>query len=205
MGNTPRRALRMGDRLRQAGKVVRDWCAECLKSGFFWAVSLLVTALTTLLLYVRTWLSKEVNVPLGLPVLLAVALVGCIIALIVMVVRRYLHDRIKVGDYREDDIFGVRWSWDIWQRGDFRPYCPKCDRRLLYQAANRYTDVTFTCPTGDFKAPMPGTWDETKGLLRIEVERKLRTGEWRAAVAAVRRRGRKPRAAPKTLEDKKQV
>ncbi|HYW04184.1 MAG TPA: hypothetical protein VFA86_09600 [Gammaproteobacteria bacterium] len=89
--------------------------------------------------------------------------------------------------YRQDHFLGLRWRWryrhgaptGIWC------YCPGDDTQLIYNYSQVDNEVTFHCETcGKRYGSFAGDYSYVRGLIRRQIDRKLRTGEWRQESAA---------------------
>ena len=112
-----------------------------------------------------------------------VMLAGCFGALLCVgayVWRSYGRGR---GAYRSDRFLGMTWRWR-YRRG--RPvniwcYCPDDDSELVYSYSQLERQVTFECETcGRRFGQFSGDHNYVRGLVRRQIQRKLRTGEWSA-------------------------
>ena len=90
-------------------------------------------------------------------------------------------------NYRKDEFGGVVWRWRM--ESDFEPYtisafCPVCDMQLEAQTElYGYAPSTyFTCDKCHYRS-QPFNMDpgELQAFMLREIQRRLRTGEWRQA------------------------
>lgn len=83
--------------------------------------------------------------------------------------------------YREDHFLGLRWRWR-WRRGrpvDIWCYCPDDDTQLVFRYSQADNEVTFQCETcGRRYGSFAGDYSYVRGLIRRQIDRKLRSGEW---------------------------
>jgi hypothetical protein len=91
-------------------------------------------------------------------------------------------------EYINDEIFGVRWSWDYFgTRLDARSltaFCPaiscrhRLDVRPNYPAAISKLTISLSCPRCGFTRDFDWDHDELRKNVLGEVERRLNTGEY---------------------------
>jgi hypothetical protein len=103
-------------------------------------------------------------------------------------------------NYKSDEIFGVEWLWSYvygkLNEKDLSAFCPRknCMCRLtlrrhpekqhVRQSSHGYggevvIPVSFNCPTCGFSREFNDDWDTLKHSVFIEIERRIRTGEFR--------------------------
>lgn len=90
--------------------------------------------------------------------------------------------------FNQDNFFGARWCWtyDIsGAPGNLVPRCPACDLDLSYEHVlpDRYSGeperLRLHCDKcGTVPLDRRGDLSYTTGLVRREIERLIRTGEW---------------------------
>lgn len=91
--------------------------------------------------------------------------------------------------YIEDFIHGAKWRWS-WvgnQISNVWCFCPRCDATLVYDDSscrNFYSDVNktdFICENGHsvVASIIGGNKDYATGAIRREIERRVRTGEYK--------------------------
>lgn len=91
----------------------------------------------------------------------------------------------SLADYTEDRFFGVVWRWRYAQGGPSGAwaFCPKCDTILVYSYRHDYGDfkTTLHCETCEVDlATESGNKDDLVGKVHRQIDRKLRTGEWKS-------------------------
>jgi hypothetical protein len=95
--------------------------------------------------------------------------------------------------YRQDEVFGVLWEWgDQEYTGDdgFRAFCPKCQAKLLF--VERHEELECVCASCDLSLRFPNSDEESyRTAVNTEIERRLRTGEWRQSWKRLRQLRRK--------------
>lgn len=87
-------------------------------------------------------------------------------------------------DYKEDRFFGVVWRWRYAQGGPTGTwaFCPRCDTVLVYSYRHDYGDTktTLHCETCRVDlATEPGDKDDLVGKIHRQIDRKIRTGDWK--------------------------
>ncbi len=89
--------------------------------------------------------------------------------------------------YRMDEFLGIRWRWRY--RGDMPTaidaFCPADDTQLIYHYSQSDNEVLFRCETCNREyGSFAGDAGYVRGIVRRQIERKLRTGEWQEADAS---------------------
>lgn len=87
-------------------------------------------------------------------------------------------------DYTEDRFFGAVWRWRYAHGGPTGTwaFCPGCDTVLVYSYQRNYGDLmtTLHCETCHRDiATEPGDRDDLVGKVHRQIDRKVRTGEWK--------------------------
>lgn len=83
--------------------------------------------------------------------------------------------------YREDHFLGMHWRWHYkgGQPEAIRCYCPQDDTQLTYHYSQTDNEVHFHCETCDrIYGSFAGDAAYVRGVIRRQIQRKLRTGEW---------------------------
>jgi hypothetical protein len=132
------------------------------------------------------WLQYRFPCPVWVLILLplaGLAIVSCIIAAIALLDRT--PDRLS---YLSDHIFGVEWHWQC-PGGKLReyslvPYCPKsgCSCQLDPREMSGYQaigDISLVCDHCGFRKDFDCNWDELKWKVIKEIDRRIRTGEFK--------------------------
>lgn len=88
-------------------------------------------------------------------------------------------------DYKQDEIFGMRWRWDygLYSGGiiNISCFCPSDDTQLIYEDWG--SKVAFQCETCNTRfGPFEGQINYFFGKIERQIQRKLRSGEWKAIV-----------------------
>jgi hypothetical protein len=128
------------------------------------------------------------NSLLALLVLCGVAVLG----LVAIAARAFLvngDDPSDPSNYTEDLAMGLRWRWRNADSGmwDLHSFCSVCDFQLFPRDVSAYLaapEFEYFCEHCGFRSQRftmpPG---EIESLVRRHVQRKLRSGEWRAPTA----------------------
>jgi hypothetical protein len=91
-------------------------------------------------------------------------------------------------DYRQDTIFDMVWRWGY--AGDrisnLCSFCPRCDTQV-YLRGDHPSDfhphrTVFHCDHCDTRITVNGGYIDVGDKVAREIQRRLRSGEWRAAV-----------------------
>lgn len=124
--------------------------------------------------------------PVWLFVALALATALLILLGVVRLVRASSPQEPTWHDYTSDRFFGMVWRWSFSSSGHVGEpwcFCP-LDDTVLVGVLDHYPDrVRFRCDTcrGEF-GPVDGDRDEAIRKVMRQIDRKLRTGEWKQAV-----------------------
>lgn len=94
-------------------------------------------------------------------------------------------------DYVSDEFFGIRWRWrlgnDIWS---LTPFCTRCDNQIIPRHASAYHMVDkfeYKCDDcGALLRTIEEQPHEFEGRVIRQIQRKLRSGDWVAAVEQAR-------------------
>ncbi|MGM3274764.1 hypothetical protein [Ralstonia sp. 24A2] len=92
---------------------------------------------------------------------------------------------VEQKSYLTDVLFGFKWRWKAARSGvvyDIKMYCPLCDYELLPTAFEGAVGAKMRCRCAkcDYYAETPYPTELIQNV-KLEVERKLRTGEWERA------------------------
>jgi hypothetical protein len=97
----------------------------------------------------------------------------------------------KIKSYLMDEVKGLIWEWDDFQAFtdesppyNLTPLCPRCWAKLPV------TDAThnYQCISCDFKKDYELTHKELIEVVKIEIEKRIKTGEWKLAKSRIKRR-----------------
>ncbi len=88
-------------------------------------------------------------------------------------------------DYNEDEILKMRWRWRYTSYGgnieNIVCFCPSDDTQLIYEDWG--SQVVFRCETCRRQfGPIQGSHGYIIGMIERQIQRKLRTGEWKEVV-----------------------
>ncbi|MGO9622407.1 MAG: hypothetical protein ACLPT6_13505 [Desulfobaccales bacterium] len=88
-------------------------------------------------------------------------------------------------DYDQDVILEIRWRWHYSPYGgeiaNISYFCPSDDTQLIYEDWGSKT--VFRCETcGRRFGPMEGSRNYIIGMVQRQIDRKIRTGEWKDIV-----------------------
>jgi len=127
------------------------------------------------------------QLPVATPLWQLVLLVGVSVStLTVVLVRMVAGMRNKQHPYRRDLFFGMNWRWGYEgkQLVHLQSYCPDDDCELVY-SQDKDQGIAFRCETCDRQySQYSMDINYLRGMVRRQIERKLRTGEWRQGAAA---------------------
>jgi len=96
------------------------------------------------------------------------------------------HTGPQVGDYTSDRFLEVDWTWH-YVRGNAPEgiwcFCPDDNTRLVYAAKYYPHFITLKCETCERTwGPFPGKIGDLQNKIERQIERKIRTGEWKTAI-----------------------
>ena len=131
------------------------------------------------------WLASPVHIPLWVAVLCAVPVMVAVWLLISLTA-----EKLKIptsSDYRTDQILGIQWRWDYYH-GVIEPdlihaFCPRleCQCRLDVEQVSVLSYMggyEFVCPNCGFKKVLDGPEEKIRRRVAVEIERRIRTGEF---------------------------
>jgi hypothetical protein len=135
------------------------------------------------------WLGTEVAVYRWWYWVLILYFVITIIAIAVLIFQSHIPDWKQ---YRADTFFDIVWRWDFDGRDGFSyhitPFCPRCDRGLELgkqedsMRAGYDVPDTLSCRHHGVIHTFAGPYDRLERIIKDEVLRKLRNGEWKTVV-----------------------
>lgn len=175
------------------GKGISDGISGCIK----YLIMLLLPSLGILLIAVLSvGMQQQITMPIYIFIFLALfALIGVIIpaSKIISLIKYFIDQKSKFSlnnysSYKRDEVRGIVCEWDIIE--DKRPdknisfFCPKCSSRLIQRQEDNYmvgtTTVDFYCESCKrILLTVDGDLDQSRDILRNEIERNIRTGEWK--------------------------
>lgn len=118
-----------------------------------------------------------------------------LLSFLLVIALRNRWKRIGPLDYTQDTFFDVIWTWTNGFMGDgvrdLTARCPHCGMILRYEEPDRFsrTFLTWFCIHCGFKHSYDVTEltsDRLMGFVRDQIDRKLHTGDYRAAVRQFR-------------------
>ena len=81
--------------------------------------------------------------------------------------------------YNMDEIQGLVWEWDIYNfDSSLKPLCPKCLAELPIRGDHQQVYICVSC---GFKKKYDYTHNSILDLVKIEIEKRERTKEWKGA------------------------
>ena len=138
------------------------------------------------------WLSERFALPLWTIILLFLSgpfLFGSLIGLVSL----YQKTTAPHREYQQDEVFGVDWQWQYegnhFDVFSFWGSCPNCRCRLTIRESMEGTilfsmdGTVLFCQHCGFSRTFPEqSLDNLKRSVAIEIERRIRTGEYRARI-----------------------
>jgi hypothetical protein len=160
-------------------------------------IGVIVVLLGTLIHGLWTWVStiavelyrfliSSVTIPIGVIAILAVLSLPTLIKM----VKSFLPNKKvpKLRMYTEDIFDGMIWRWKLFEPNNVMEllcFCPDDQMELVPDpSSNIHSDLTsFHCGrcNRDWE-PLVGTEDDIKKRITLEIDRKIRTGEWKEVV-----------------------
>ena len=113
---------------------------------------------------------------------------GLLLSLGVVLSRRFLTRDLD--DYRRDDVLNAIWEWDdLADANSLTPVCRRCQAELFL--SEKKGSLECGCGCCDFQFTLKGinAW-EYKSAVKLEIERRERTGQWRGSWRRLRRLAR---------------
>lgn len=158
-----------------------------LIAGATWFFPVLGAMLKSAAFVVWEYLSETTTLPRGVSLLLGIG--GFLFVLQAM--QRFLRVNFRERgylEYRRDEVFGIVWRW-AYRNGlvdDITPYCPSDDTMLIHAEQHQEPygpfapTVEYRCETcGRSFGPFPENDGWTRGKVARQIDRRIRTGEWR--------------------------
>lgn len=111
------------------------------------------------------------------------------LAAVVLIVRESVKKETFT-EYTKDRFFGAVWRWRYAHRvpAGIWAFCPSCDTVLVYSHDGTLFDqrTTLHCETCERSiCTQPGDKDELVGKVQRQIDRKIRTGEWKNYVERI--------------------
>jgi len=119
-------------------------------------------------------------------------------ALLALLLRDVIASALRMGgakevprSYTEDTFFGILWRWELTGYGKLglnptglTPFCPHCDMQLVHDRTDQGGNMHFRCESCDrVYSPVMGSVDSVQERVSRDIQRILRTGEWRKKLA----------------------
>ncbi|ODY13213.1 hypothetical protein D5E75_03545 [Vibrio parahaemolyticus] len=111
-----------------------------------------------------------------------------VISIILMLGRKVLRATVSWKDYKKDMFGGLEWRWSYSyfdEISNLHSLCPKCKYQLFpydydYDYARNRQQVLYKCEECGYNANIDGdSENDVQQMVRLKIQRKLRTGEWR--------------------------
>jgi len=148
-----------------------------------------------------TWCWGKVIQDISLPAwALGPLVIGDIVLVLALVGKILSWHRANSGpswtDYTKDDFYGMVWRWDYSPIGGAITglccFCPRDDTVLVWIQSHDLAverETTFRCETCgiDFGTMRGYSWD-IEGKVKRQIDRKLRTGEWKDVLVGQRKK-----------------
>lgn len=131
------------------------------------------------------WLGIPIPIPLWAAITCTVP-----VLLSVWMIIKMAADKIKTpspSEYLTDEMFGIRWRWQYYhgviEPGLIDAFCPRqeCQCRLDVEqmSVTSYLGTyRFICPNCGFTKVLEGPEEKIRRSVAVEVERRIRTGEF---------------------------
>lgn len=120
---------------------------------------------------------KQISIPYYVLALIFVA--GFILCLAILYLPKNIRQNLK--DYIKDEVEGLIWAWG-WSFSrnivDLKSLCPNCQGELEFQDGYK---KYYACICCNFEKEIKSRQNEFKHEIYIEIERRIRTGEWKLA------------------------
>ncbi|OOH99065.1 hypothetical protein CGK40_12595 [Vibrio parahaemolyticus] len=112
-----------------------------------------------------------------------------VISIVLMLGHKFFRAAVSWKDYKKDMFWGLEWRWSYSYFDeiiDLHSLCPECKYQLFpYDLGYDYNQdrhqVLYKCEECGYKANVDGNCEnEIQQMVRLKIQRKLRTEEWRA-------------------------
>ncbi len=143
----------------------------------FWKKTILFLSDNEALKVIAAILSKEVHLSVYWLPLLFIA--GFVLAFILFKLAVLFNKKVEY--YTKDVVFGLIWEWDTYNFAtSLTALCPKCKAELKFDES--YDEITYRCARCCFDdMHFPRSREDTEEVVRIEIEKRERTGEYKKA------------------------
>lgn len=135
------------------------------------------------------WVVALLLFKIPIPVWLFIPLMVATVPTVVLVASRFRKPRGPIYlDYKEDEFSSVIWRWSYMSNGKIDHvwcFCPADDTMLVFKLP-RYVNTapTIECETcGTVYIRYDGSQENLISAIKRQIDRKIRSGEWRKVVA----------------------
>ncbi len=162
-----------------------------LSAVILWFLSRIVVKVPEIWTYsvrgLNWFFEKNIQTPLWLLCILSLAaLIVAALILLLVFQKKSESSEPSWNDYRKDFFHGMiwRWSYSASQKiQNVAAYCPRDDTILVYGYGRYDRETIFQCETcKQVFDPIQGDHDNALGVIERQIDRKLRTGEWKQVV-----------------------
>ena len=131
------------------------------------------------------WFGQPVEVARWHYWLLALVCVGVAIVLLRAILARMRSSIPTYTSYTIDTFFEIVWRWNyppFGGVGEPQPYCPQCDRAMIYYYASYSPTCGVVCEHCKLKREFDGSPEDLTQRVRREIDVNLRNNRWIASV-----------------------
>lgn len=127
-------------------------------------------------------LKKEVYLPVYW--LLALFIAGFVLAFILF--KLAVLSSKKLEYYTKDVVGELIWEWDTYNFAtSLMALCPKCEAELKFQGSDNHT--IYACFRCNFNKRFEFNHQNIEDTVRIEIEKRERTGEWKESEKRIKK------------------
>ncbi|MHC4791587.1 MAG: hypothetical protein ACYS8Y_09165 [Planctomycetota bacterium] len=121
-------------------------------------------------------LGKEVHLSVYWLLLLFIA--GFVLAFILFKLAVLFNKKLEY--YTKDVVSGLIWEWDTYNFAtSLMALCPKCEAELKFRESHNH--ATYACFRCNFNKRLEFNRQNIEEVVRIEIEKRERTGKWKKA------------------------
>ena len=146
-------------------------------------ISIVWHACKSAVIWLYHFLLLSIPVPLWLIIIISPIIISTLIKFYVGFKKKDV-ELSTFRDYNQDDIMGVRWRWRYTFNGgidNLYCLCQSDSTQLVY--TYDYRQLYFRCETcGEKFGLFEGDHNFVLGMIERQIQRKLRSGEWKAIV-----------------------
>ena len=129
-------------------------------------------------LLVDVWGLIKIEVHLSVYWLLLLFIAGFVLAFILFKLAVLFNKKLEY--YTKDVVAGLIWEWDNYNFAtSLMALCPKCEAELKFKESCNHT--IYACFRCDFNKRLEFNCQNIVEVVRIEIEKRERTGEWKKA------------------------